>query len=114
VARAIHAKITPRGLVYRLWDTVADRYVTSDTTKARAAEILKDYLLKSVNEQVRGELAQAALFPRAEWDTERCRGCELFHHAFVEHSHGVTCRDCGGDPNDKAHQPPCDGGDRGR
>lgn len=88
MANFVHARETPEGLRYRVWNTVVDAYETEPLTR----EEVIDYLIARDLENLRKEAAERltradqwgtssrvdVLDPRTltdPWDAERCYTC---------------------------------------
>ena len=104
------------GSWYRLWYSIPDRYGTPPMTRAEMREHLVEHGAGDREAEARLSRADATGTSavhgarRADcWDTERCRVCEDFHHAFeAREGEPDVCRACGEAEGDGAHGPACE------
>lgn len=115
--RFVHARRTPEGVRFRLWSTIVDRYVTPILTY----DEMRDFLVEDAVARAHGEaderLNRAGRLGTSSrvdsdvgldepWETELCRECHTFHHAFVLRG-SAGCSRCGEPEADVSHRPPC-------
>lgn len=125
----IHARTTAEGPRFREWLTVTDTYTTPPLDRAAMEAHLLEVrhgdphyppARRVALEEIARRLDRAAergtsAYDRrpvaldAPWETERCRRCGGFHHAFVGGA-GGACAWCDDAREDPVHGPPCEGG----
>lgn len=111
----IHARRRNGAIVYRVWGSICDAYLTPEMTETELREYLLDDYSPREREYGVPEREIPERIGRANrkgtsskspdnvedldgpWETERCDGCGGFHHAFVAGSDG-KCTICGGKP----------------
>jgi hypothetical protein len=120
VGKSVHARRIDGGVRYRVWGSTVDAYLTDPMTEPELRAWLleaalddvhrsharrADQLVDTANVHGSSGLRKRAL--DAPWETERCRGCETFHHAYRDRPAGRGCAECGAAQTDRAHAPPC-------
>lgn len=102
---------------YRVWYTIPDAYDSGPLTRAEMAALLvargqhpADVEERLARADRNGTSAYNDTRDATAWDTERCARCGNFHHAFAPREADGLCAACGEGERDRAHRPPCGGG----
>ncbi len=79
--RVVHSKSTPKGLRYRLWSMVSERYATEPLTGDEMRALLLDEARRDAESEVDEAMARAATtgtsrqcpdrHPSGEWNAEK-------------------------------------------
>lgn len=110
----IHARRRGNRWVYRDWSTITDCYHTPQLgPDAMTAYLIRsgDSLWETLARMERARKTGSSSYvdkvvgATGPWETERCRKCAGFHHAYRKGARG--CRECGETRGDPMHGLEC-------